>query len=277
MGKEFIRTTAVLLALTLAALTGCSKPKSQTTGNRVVKLGLTQVKDQLIFDPIKEELEKDGVDLQYVVFSDYVQPDAALEHGDIDINSMQTYLWLKNEIKTNNYHLASIGYTLIAALDLYSKKIKSVDELKDGDTIAISSDAISGARGLAVLQAAGIIKLRDGLQTNEYTLNDIVENPKNIKILQLDPSQLPSVLPDVAAAIINGGFATDAGLTPANDAIFEDNPAFYTNDDYINVIAVREADKDDPVLNKIVQLYQSERTKKIFAEQFSGLYVPAWS
>ncbi len=274
MTKKLIRKTVIFLAVALAVLTGCSKQKNQD--KRIVKLGLTQVKDQLIFDPIKEELKKDGVDLQYVLFTDYVQPDAALEHGDIDINSMQTYLWLKNEIKRNNYHLTSIGYTLIAALDLYSQKIKSVDELKDGDTIAISSDAISGARGLAILQAAGIIKLKQDLQTNEYNLNDIVENPKNIKIVQIEPSQLPSVLPDVAAAIINGGFATDAGLTPAKDAIFEDNPSYYTNDDYINVIAVREADKDDPVLNKIVKLYHSERTKKIFAEQFSGLYVPAW-
>jgi len=243
--------------------------------NVTVKLGIMGASDETVWDPIVAEFAGKGVKIEYVFFTDYTQPNAALDAGDIDLNSFQHYAYLNNEKDKFGYQIDAIGDTLITALNLYSKKVSGVDEIPEGGKIAIPNDAVNGGRALTVLQAAGLLKIKEGAAV-PYTVADIAENPKNIEIVEVDASQTASLLPDVDAAIINGGYALDAGLSPINDSIFFDDPSYYTTNSYVNVIAARTADKDNELYQEIVKAYQTDRTKEIYANDFQGLYIAAW-
>lgn len=243
--------------------------------NVTVKLGIMGASDETVWDPIVAEFAGKGVKIEYVFFTDYTQPNAALDAGDIDLNSFQHYAYLNNEKDKFGYKIDAIGDTLITALNLYSKKVSGVDEIPESGKIAIPNDAVNGGRALTVLQAAGLLKIKEGAAV-PYTVADIAENPKNIEIVEVDASQTASLLPDVDAAIINGGYALDAGLSPINDSIFFDGPSYYTTNSYVNVIAARTADKDNELYQEIVKAYQTDRTKEIYANDFQGLYIAAW-
>lgn len=283
MKNENWKKLGIAISIGLAAvgiLAGCGSAKSASSAaasgeQKVVKLGIMGASDEKVWDPIKEDFKKKGVDIEYVFFSDYRQPNAALNNGEIDLNSFQHYTFLNNEIKKFGYDITPIGDTLLTSLNLYSRKIKDVKEIQNGDKIAVPNDLVNLGRALTVLQAAGLIKLSPDAKTPPDT-DDIVENPKNIELVQVDASQTASMLPDVAAAIINGGFAIDAGLSPKDDSIFVDDPGYYKDKAYVNVIAVRTKDKDNPLYKEIVADYQSDRTKDIFKNDFQGLYIPAW-
>lgn len=283
MNYTTLKNFGIVVSIGLAAagvLAGCGGTKAASSAassgeQKVVKLGIMGASDEKVWDPIKEDFKKKGVDIEYVFFSDYRQPNAALNNGEIDLNSFQHYTFLNNEIKKFGYDITPIGDTLLTSLNLYSKKIKDVKEIKDGDKIAVPNDLVNLGRALTVLQAAGLIKLSPDAKTPPDT-DDIVENPKHIDLVQVDASQTASMLPDVAAAIINGGFAIDAGLSPKDDSIFVDDPSYYKDKAYVNVIAVRTKDKDNPLYKEIVADYQSDRTKDIFKNDFQGLYIPAW-
>ncbi len=239
-----------------------------------VKLGIMGPSDEVVWDPIIADFAKLGVTIEKVFFTDYTQPNAALDNGEVDLDSFQTHIYLETEKETFGYDIVPIGNTMLAALNLYSSKIGSIEELEEGDTIALPGDAISLPRGLRVLQAAGLITLDPDADSPDTT--DVIENPLNLEFVVVDSSQTPSLLPDVAAAIINGGYAIDAGLSPADDAIFHDDPGFYDTEDYINVIAARTEDKDNPLYLDIVKAYQSDRTKEIYANDFQGAYLAGW-
>jgi len=230
--------------------------------------------DELVWDPIIAEFAEKGVTIEKVFFTDYTLPNAALANGEIDLNSFQHYTYLNKEKETFGYDITAIGDTLITALNLYSKKISSIDEIKDGDKIALPNDAVNENRALNVIQAAGLITLDPNAEL--ATVSDIIENPKNLEFIEVDASQTPALLPDVAAAIINGGYAIDAGLSPKDDSIFFDDPSFYKTNAYVNVIAARTEDKDNELYQEIVKAYQSDRTKEIYANDFQGSYIPAW-
>lgn len=278
--KKRLLSIVIALVLTAGAAAGLSScggsDKESTSGDKqVVKLGIMGASDEEIWDPIVEEFAKKGVDIEYVTFSDYTQPNAALDSGDIDLNAFQHHKYLESEIEKNGYDITAIGDTLLTSLNLYSSKVKSVDEIKKGDKIAVPSDAVNLGRALNVLQAAGLIKLKSDAGA-DAEVKDIASNPLDIELVQTDASQTASMLPDVAAAVINGAFALDADLSPKDDAIFTDDPSYYKDDSYINVIAARTEDKDNELYKEIVKAYQSDRTKKIFEEDFQGLYIPAW-
>jgi D-methionine transport system substrate-binding protein len=268
------RFLAVLLAgaTTISLLAGTTVFADDTV---TVKLGVMGGSDEQIWDPIVEEFKEKGVDIEYVFFSDYTQPNAALDNGEIDLNAFQTHKYMNQEIETFGYDIIDIGDTLLTSLNLYSTKISDVSELQEGDKIAIPSDAVSFGRGLNVLQAAGLITLKEGVDEPEES--DIVENPLNLELVVVDASQTASLLPDVAAAIINGAFSLDAGLSPSKDAIFHDDPAIYNDNSYVNVIAARTEDKDNELYKEIVAAYQTDRTAEIFENEFDGLYVPGWT
>lgn len=241
-----------------------------------VKLGIMGGSDEVVWDPIVEEFAEKGVNIEYVFFTDYTQPNAALAAGDIDLNSFQHYTYLDNEKEKFGYDIVAIGDTLITALNVYSKNVLSIDEIPEGGKIAIPNDAVNGGRALNVLQAANLIKLAEGKDLTP-TVADIEENPRNIEIVEVDASQTAGLLPDVDAAVINGGFALDAGLSPKDDAIFHDDPSFYTTKAYVNIIAARSEDKDNELYHEIVKAYQTDRTKKIYENEFQGLYIAAWN
>jgi len=207
-----------------------------------------------------------------VSFSDYVKPNIALADKEIDLNAFQHRLYFDTFIKDHNLKLSSIGDTFIAPLGLYSKKIKKLDELKDGAQIAIPNDATNGGRALLLLESAKLIKL-DGKDKVTPTTKNIVENTKNLKFVSMESVQIPRSLGDVDLGAINGGAATDAGLF---DYIFREDPNQKNAEQYFNIIAVRTEDKDNEIFKEILKVYYTEETKKAITEIYKGAYIPVF-
>lgn len=274
----------VILALTIGAvsLTGCdtantaSKSGSSSASSKpvTVKVGVVG-SDNDQWNVIKTELAKQNITIQLVEFSDYTLPNQALADGEIDLNAFQHKAYLQNEIKTKGYKISSIGDTIIAPLGLYSKKVKSVSDIKSKDKIAIPNDAVNGGRALKLLEAAGLITVNASKGYN-VTVSDITANPKNLQIVQVDASQTVSLLPDVAAAVINGGYAVDGGLNPTKDSIALEKVISGSNNLYINIIAARTADKDNPVYKKVVDAYHTDAVKNVIETTYKGAYIVAW-
>ena len=277
--KLFVAAAA---ALTLAA---CGAAQSSNSGSNAsteakkevkqVKLGVNAGNQDVWNDVIARLKEKEGIAVELVEFTDYVQPNQALENGDVDLNAFQTIIYLERFNKEQGTHIKPIGYTVIAPMGVYSKKIKNVSELKDGDTIAIPEDTSNNSRALRLLHAAGVIKLKDPSNTLA-TKDDIVENPKNIQIKELPAGQTARALDDVAASLINNGFAVEAGFQPTKDAIFIEEITD-SSKPYYNVIAVKEGNENNEVYKKVVEYYQTEQTAKKIEEVTKGASVPVWT
>ena len=180
-----------------------------------------------------------------------------------------------NELASRNYDLTAIGTTFISSMNIYSKNITNVSELKNNDKIAIPNDPANGGRALKVLEAAGVIKVNPEAGDSP-SIDDITENPLNIELVEVDAGSLYSLLPDVACAVINGNYAIDFGLNPGSDYIFKDDPSIYTGNSFYNLIAARTKDKDNEIYKKIVEAYQSPEVEKVYAEDFKGAYLPTW-
>jgi D-methionine transport system substrate-binding protein len=195
----------------------------------------------------------------------------ALSQGDIDANSFQHQPYLDNMVKDRQYDLVNVAKTVIFPMAIYSKKIKALNELKPGATIAIPNDPTNGGRALMLLEKQGLIKLKPGTGFKAAAA-DIAENPKNFKIKELDAAQVPRSLEDVDLAAINTNYAMTAGLVPSKDSL-----AIEAGDSpYANIIAVKAKDKDNPVIAKFIKIYQSEEVKKFVNEHFKGSVVVAW-
>ncbi|HYF75012.1 MAG TPA: MetQ/NlpA family ABC transporter substrate-binding protein, partial [Candidatus Nitrosocosmicus sp.] len=231
----------------------------------------TPVPHAEILNFVKPLLEKENIKLEIVEFQDYVQPNTALADKELDANFFQHKPYLDNFAKERGLDLVPAGNVHVEPLGLYSRSIKSLSELKDGSTVAIPNDATNAARALLLLQANGLIKLKDGVGI-EATEKDIAENPKNIKVQAVEAAQLPRVLEDVDAAVINTNYALPAGLNPTKDALViegKDSP-------YANLIAVRKGDENRPELQKLVELLQSDEVKKFIEDKYDGAIVPAF-
>lgn len=251
-----------------------SAQSSAQSGTPVtVKLGVVGSIYEELWAPAKAALKDEGIDLEIVQFSDYVTPNNALANGDIDLNAFQHRIYLKSEVDSNGYQIQNIGNTFIIPLNLYSQKVTSVKDLKDGDTVAIPNDVTNGGRALKVLEAAGLIKLKADAGFSP-TVDDIETYNVKIKIEELAANTIPSALPDVAAAIINGNYALDFGLK-TSEAIFQDTSLGEEN--YWNLIAARTADLKDPdkvaVYRKVVKAFQSDATEKIFSDTYGGYFI----
>jgi D-methionine transport system substrate-binding protein len=248
--------------------------KKEAPAEQVVKIGLVgEITDQ--WTPVIEALGKEGIRVELVKFSEYVQPNRALEDGEIDLNSFQHYAYLNNEINTKGYHLSPIGETLLAPLGLFSKKVKSVAELKNGDSIAIPNDAVNGGRALRVLEKAGLLTIPASAGPIPQ-ISDITANRLNLKFIEVEAAQTPRLLDDVAASIINGGHAVDAGLNPERDSIALERQDGGSQNPYINVIAARTADKDNPLYKRVVDAYHSDAVKEVFRTVYKGAFIAAW-
>ena len=241
----------------------------------VVKIGHVGESDRMIWKPVIEKLAKEGITIELVSFADYTIPNQALNDGEIDLNAFQHHAYLSNEIKTKNYDLTPIAVTYISAMNIYSKNITNVNQIKDKDKIAIPNDPSNGGRALKVLQAAGIIKVKPEAGDSP-SINDIIENPFNVELVEVDAGSIYSLLPDVACAVINCNYAIDFGLNPGADYIFKDDPSIYSGNSFINLIAARTEDKDNELYKKIVAAYQSAEVEKVYSEDFKGAYLPAW-
>lgn len=223
---------------------------------------------------IEQLEEKENIIVTLEKFTDYATPNTALADGDIDLNSFQTEIFLDNYNKDTGNDLQVIGYTVMAPLGIYSEKITDVAELQDGAEIGIPNDPSNGGRALRLLQTAGLIKV-DPEAGLTPSVADITENPKNLVITELDASQTARALGDLDASVINNGMAVDAGLLPAQDAIFLE-PVNEDSKPYYNVIAARAEDVDNEVYKTIVEYYQSEGTKQVIEETTKGSSIPVW-
>lgn len=287
--KKMIAFTLSAAILTLA-LTACgpkenspsnsgapanaSQPsESQTAEPVTVTLGVVGSIYEDLWAPAKEVLKDEGVDLEIVQFSDYVTPNNALANGEIDLNAFQHRIYLQSEIESYGYDLQTVGNTFIIPLNLYSQKITSVEELKDGGTVAIPDDLTNGGRALKVLEAAGLIKLRAGAGFNP-TVDDIETYHVGIQIEELKANIIPSALADVTAAVVNGNYALDFGLK-TDEAIYQDT--VLDVEEYWNLIAARTADLEDPdkvaVYEKVVKAFQSPETEKVFNDTYGGYFI----
>jgi len=208
-----------------------------------------------------------------VTFNDYVLPNEALSKGDIDANAFQHKPYLDQQIKDRGYKLVAVGNTFVYPIAGYSKKIKSLDELQPGSQVAVPNDPTNLGRSLLLLQKVGLIKLKEGVGLLPTVL-DVTENPKNLKIVELEAPQLPRSLDDaqIALAVINTTYASQIGLTPAKDGIFvedKDSP-------YVNLIVTREDNKDAENVKKFLQAYQSEEVYQEANKVFNGGAVKGW-
>lgn len=273
MKKSIALVLSIVLTLGLAGCAaksqGTSSKTSAESDKKVIKVGATPVPHKEILEQIKPILEKKGYTLEIKEFTDYVQPNLALNDGDLDANFFQHIPYLKKSIDEKKLDLDYTVKVHIEPMGLYSKKVTKLGDLKEGSTIAVPNDPTNEARALRVLETAGLIKLKSG---DLVTILDITENTKNIKFKELEAAQLPRVLNDLDAAVINTNYALEAKLNPAKDAIViesKDSP-------YANVLAVRKKDKDKPYIKALSEALNSPEVKKFIEEKYNGNIVPAF-
>ena len=278
--KTFLATLTLSASLFLAACgNAASDPSSDSStadANEPVKVTLGVVGEvNEPWDYVIEELkEKENIEVELVKFTDYTTPNNALAEGEIDLSSFQTEIFMDNYNRDHGTELTTIGYTVMAPLGLYSEKITSINELKDGDTIAIPNDVSNEGRALILLQTAGLIKL-DTAAGLVPTTEDVVENRLNLQFQTLESNQTARALQDVTASVINSGMAVDAGFIPSEDAVFLE-PVTADSKPYYNVIAALSEDVDNEVFQTIVAYYQSEGTAKVIEESSKGSQFPVW-
>ncbi len=275
------------IALGLALLVGlssCGNKENKNISNsnsnakekQSIKIGVVGEYNEVLNEVIKRYEEKTGNKAELVVFSDYNQPNEALESGDIDLNAYQHKKYLEEYNKDHKTDLVSIGNTMLAPLGIYSKKYKSLDKVKENDEVVIPNDASNGARALFLLQDAGLIKVK-GKKGDSVRLEDITENPKKLKITEVDASQTARNLDTVALTVVNDTFALDSKIATEYPALkFEDSKAD-DNNSYVNIFAAKKDRKDDKVLNDFVKnYYQTDKTKEDYKKFTGGAWIPAW-
>lgn len=271
-----MKKIALLLAsllLVVFAVVGCGEtPAAEKKSDKVVlKVGATAVPHAEILQVVKPMLEKEGVELQIVEFSDYVQPNLAVSDKELDANFFQHIPYLEKFCAERNLKLANAAGIHIEPMGVYSKKVKTLGELQQGASVAIPNDPTNGGRALALLEKAGLIKLKDGAGVNA-TVADVEKNERNLQFKELEAAQIPRSLDDVTAAVINTNYALEAGLVPAKDAMaIEDG-----NSPYVNIIAVSAGDEKREDIQKLIKALKSEEVKKFIADKYKGAILPAF-
>lgn len=279
MKKLVLILSALLLVVFAAGCGGGDKkpassgaPASSGGAKVTLKVGASPVPHAEILEQIKPVLAKQNIELKIVEFSDYVQPNLALNDKELDANFFQHEPYLLNFISEHkNLKLKNAGGVHVEPMGVYSKKLKKLDELKDGDTVAIPNDPTNGGRALLLLDKADIIDLKDGLGV-KATVQDIKENKKHLQFKEIEAAQLPRSLDDVTIAVINTNFAMQASLNPTKDSLFiEDKTSPYSN-----IVAVREGDEKRPEIQALLKALQSKEVKEFIEKKYGGAIVPAF-
>ncbi|WP_251444027.1 MetQ/NlpA family ABC transporter substrate-binding protein [Veillonella intestinalis] len=275
--KKLLSLAATAILGSALLLAGCGSDTGSSTGssNKVtITVGASPVPHGEILEQAKPLLEKEGIDLKIIEFTDYVKPNLALNDKELDANFFQHVPYMDKFASEHKMDLVSAGKVHIEPMGIYSKTItdKNLDSvLPNGSKIAIPNDPSNSGRALLLLEKTGLIKLKD--PNNIYaTKTDIVSNPKNLEFVELEAAQLPRSLDDVALAVINTNFALEAGLNPVKDALFledKDSP-------YANIITVRKGDESRPEIQKLMKALQSEEIKKFIDDKYKGAILPAF-
>ncbi len=262
--------TAIILALAVFSA-ACSSSTSGKEKEKEVKIGVSG-SDNRIWDFVAKKAEKEGIKVEIVRFSDYVQPNIALAEGELDANAFQTISYFNAFKKEHDLDLSPIATTVIAPMGIYSEKYKDVKNIPEGGKIAVPNEATNMGRSFLLLQEAGLITLPEDFDGNG-SIDKIVDNPKNLEIVPVVAGQTPRVLPDVAASIINNGIAVDAGFNPVEDSIFHESA---TATPYINIIAARTEDKDNKTLKRLGELYQEDDVAEFIEKEYKGSTIPTF-
>lgn len=239
--------------------------------DKVYKIGVTAGPHAQTMEFVKAIAEKKGLKIDVVEFSDYVQPNAALAAGDLDANSYQHLPYLEAQIKDRGYDLTSVAYTITFPMGIYSKKVESLDDLKNGARVGIPNDPTNGGRALLLLESQGIITLDEKAGLKATPL-DITGNPKKLRIVELDAAQLPRSLSDLDAAAVNGNYAASAGMNPVKDAIAIEPP----QGPYANILVVRTENKDEPWVQTLIDSYHTPEVKEFVETTFEDSVITAW-
>lgn len=273
--KKFLAVSLILL-LALSVFAGCApkteEPDAATTEPVVIKVGASPAPHAEILAIVKPLLAEEGIDLQITEFTDYVLPNMALDSGDIDANYFQHQPYLDDFNKEKGTALVSIAAIHYEPFGIYPGKTKTLDALADGAKIAVPNDTTNEARALLLLEAEGLIKLKEGVGLNATKI-DIVENPKNFDIVELEAAQLPRLLSDVDVAVINGNFAIDAGLKVGEDSLATESAESEAALTYANVLVVKEGNESKPELVALANALKSPEVKKFIDETYEGAVV----
>lgn len=273
---------AVLVgALSVSALTACgssddSKGTDSTSsdaGLKTITVAASATPHAEILEYAKTALKEQGYDLQVTIFDDYVKPNEVVESGEFDANYFQHVPYLDSFNEEKGTHLVVAGKIHYEPFGIYPGTKKSLDDIADGDSIAVPNDTTNEARALLLLQDNGIIKLKDGAGINA-TVNDIAENPHNINFVEMEAAQVSKVLSEVAFAVINGNYALDAGLNAQTDALASETSDSLAAQTYVNVVVVKEGNEDNEGVKALVNVLKSDDIKKFIEETYEGAVVP---
>ena len=277
---EFL-VLAVVLSLTACSgntnadtNTDASNDTAASTGETTtVKLGVVGSIYEDLWAPAKEALKDEGIDLEIVIFDDYVQPNLQLEAGDLDANYFQHIPYLENFNEEQGTHLVNAGGIHYEPFGIYPGTKSSLDDIAEGDTIAVPNDTTNEARALLLLQDNGILKLKDGAGLTATVL-DIEENPYNVEILELEAAQVPRVKDEVAYVVLNGNYALDAGFSVAKDALSYEKSDSDAAKTYVNVIAVKEGNENSEKIQALVAALKSDTLRQYINDTYDGAVVP---
>lgn len=266
----------LVLLFSLLLLAGCGEAKDPETDAKTIKVSATAEPHATILEFAKPILEEQGYTLEIEILDNYFIFNSALDAGDVDANYFQHLPFFEGECAQKGYKLENAGLIHIEPFGFYSKNYKSIDEIEDGATVVVSNSVADHGRLLAILENAGLIKLDENVSIVDVTLDDIVENPKNLEFQEVNPEVLTTVYKENSGDLIaiNGNYAISAGLNPVKDALILETAD--ENNPYVNIIACREGEKDSPKIQALVSVLQSEEVKNFISEHYSdGSVIPA--
>ena len=237
-----------------------------------IKVAASPVPHAEILGVAKDILAEQGITLEIIEYTDYVQPNLVTESGEVDANYFQHTPYLDSFNEENGTHLVSVGAIHYEPFGLFAGKTATLDELADGAKIAVPNDTTNEARALQLLAAQGIITLKEGAGLTA-TKNDIAENPHNVDIVEMEAAQLPRTLADVDFAVINGNYAAEAGLNAATDALAVEDASSEAAQTFANILVVKEGNEDNPAIQALLAALQSEQVKNFIDETYSGAVV----
>lgn len=271
--RRNIVSIAIILSLVIGsvALTGCG---GKDGDDKTIKVGASPAPHAEILKEVESELEKDGYKLEIVEFQDYVQPNKALDAGDIDANYFQHKPYMDEFNAKQETELVSIGAIHYEPLGLYQGEKKSIDELAESDKIAVPNDTTNEARALLLLESEGLIKLKKDAGLTA-TKQDVVENPKKLEIVELEAAIIPRSMSSVAMGVINGNYALSAGIKEETAITFEssDSEAAKT---YANIIAVKKGNEDSEKSKALFKAMTSDKIKKFIEKKYGKAVVPVF-
>lgn len=281
MNKKFL---SLILALALSAsLTACGSSgttettddtdSGDTTETVTLKVAASPTPHAEILEQVKPILAEQGIDLVITEYGDYIVPNTAVDEGDEDANYFQHTPYLEQFNAENGTDLVSVGKIHYEPMGIYAGKTASLEELPDGATIAVPNDATNEARALQLLAAQGIITVRDGAGLTA-TVNDIEENPHNVKIEEIEAAQLPRTVADVDFAVINGNYAMEAGFSVGKDALATEDASSEAAQTYANVLVVKEGRENDPAIQALYAALTGDKVKDYINSTYDGAVVP---